>query len=62
MVVRRPFVIAWRSSASMCGLALRVFLVVWGNMAGAAGVAGRGIGSGLGNSAGETLDKLTDPS
>jgi len=45
----------------MSALASRVVLVVCGDMVGAVGVAGQGIGSGLADSAGETLDKLIDP-
>lgn len=44
----------------MCGLASRVFLVVHGDIAGAARVARQGIGSRLADSAGETFDRLIE--
>jgi len=46
----------------MSALASRVVLVVRGDIAGAAGVAGQGIRSGLADSVGETLERLIDPS
>src|SRR6267142_143629 len=61
MVVRSPFAMVRRRTASMSGLAARVDWVVLGDIAGGAGVAGQGIGRGAEDSAGETFDRLIDP-
>src|SRR6267142_1175316 len=61
IVVRSPFVMERRSIASMSGFAVRVDWVVLGDIAGGAGVAGRGIGRGAEDSAGKTFDRLIDP-
>src|SRR6266850_6386622 len=50
-----------RSTASMLSLAARVDWIVLGDIAGGTGVAGRGIGRGAEDSAGETFDRLIDP-
>jgi len=44
----------------MSWFVLRVLFVVRGNIAGAAGVTRRGIGRGLADLAGETLDRLIE--
>ena len=62
MVVRSPFAMEQRSSASMFALAVRVAWVVLGDIAGAAGVAGRGIRRGAEDSVGDMLDRLIDAS
>ena len=49
-----------RCSASMLGFAARVDWVVSGDIAGGTGVAGRGIGRGAEDSAGDTFDRLID--
>src|SRR6267142_5994226 len=61
MVVRSPFAIVRRRTASMSWLVARVDWIVLGNIAGGIGVAGRGIGRGAEDSAGETFDRLIDP-
>ena len=45
---------------SMWSLAARVDWIVLGNIASGIGVAGRGIGRGAEDSAGETFDRLID--
>ena len=44
----------------MLGFVVRVDWVVCGDIAGRAGVAGQGIGSGIEDLVGETLDRLID--
>src|SRR6266850_1144226 len=61
VVVRSPFAIVQRRSASMSSLVARTVWVVLGDIAGGAGVAGRGIGRGAEDSVGETFDRLIDP-
>src|SRR6267142_6534842 len=61
MVVRRPFAIVQRRTVSMSLLAASVDWIVLGDIAGGAGVAGRGLGRGAEDSAGETFDRLIDP-
>src|SRR6266850_4368451 len=60
MVVRSPFAMVRRSTASMSLLAARVDWIVLGDIAGEARVARRGIGRGAEDSAGDTFDRLID--
>src|SRR6266850_2268190 len=61
IVVRSPFAMVRRSATSMSLFAARVDWIVLGDIAGGAGVAGRGIGRGAEDSAGNTFDRLIDP-
>src|SRR6267142_6914957 len=61
IVVRSPFAIERRSSASRSSLVARTIWVVLGDIAGGFGVAGQGIGRGTEDSAGDTFDRLIDP-
>src|SRR6267142_775606 len=60
MVVRSPFAIERRRTASRSSLVARIVWVVLGDIAGGTGVAGRGIGRGAKDSAGDTFDRLID--
>src|SRR6266850_6157709 len=61
IVVRSPFVMVRRRTASMLSFAARVDRIVLGDIAGGSGVAGRGIGRGAKDSAGDMFDRLIDP-
>src|SRR6267142_1968341 len=61
IVVRSPFTIERRRTESRSSLVARIVCVVLGDIDGGIGVAGRGIGRGAKDSAGETFDRLIDP-
>jgi len=60
MVVSSLFAMVRKSLLLMSGLAVSVDCMVRGDMAGGARVAGQGIGRGIEDLAGETLDRLID--
>src|SRR6267142_5855959 len=61
IVVRSPFAMERRRTASRSSLVARIVSVILGDIASGCGVAGRGIGRGAEDSVGDTFDRLIDP-